>query len=286
MKTKLLALLGAAMLLVSTSCSNKYEDNTITQQSVTNCPTYYTNIATSELKSGSTSYLIELNYTKALADITITNLTLPDGTSYPALSVKGLGFKLNESGECVVTATSVQSEITGFSNAPLVNDFKCTIVNRAIGSEYVPGFSISFNIGSFSVFATQAAHYFFGTTTSTSESNEKYTDNSVAYTYAISKELNTVTLVMSGARFVKDMPAMDITLENLPLTVEGTTFRIIAPSVTPSINGTPFPAFPITNFSAYVDPIKGSNISFTCEPATMPGKYNVVAVTTLFGTQE
>lgn len=70
--------------VLATSCEKTTSNETITEQTLTNCFAYVSDFA-----DGPAAYYtnmgfkVRLNYTKPSADITISGLKLTDGTAYP-----------------------------------------------------------------------------------------------------------------------------------------------------------------------------------------------------------
>ena len=275
-------ILGVLTLVLLASCSKNGSDpDTITQQAITNCFTYYTNSATVSSQAGqSSSYVIELNYTKMTGTVSMIGISTPDGTAYPTMIAKNIPMKV-DGATINLSAATVQSTVEGFATSPLLTDFHMTIVNRAIGEQYVPGFLLDFKLGAYSVFSSMPYQYYYGTTTSVDQAGVPFSSDNVSYELTLSSDLKTATLNMNGAQFIAAMPAMNISLPNLPVTVVGTELVIQADAVTPSINNTPFPNFPITDFRATVNLASNAIISFKCKPGTMPGEYTVTAQTSL-----
>lgn len=281
MKTKLSMILGVLALGFLTSCSNNNDIDTITQQSITGCFSYYSNNVTFEgTAGGTTSYMIELNYTKSTGSITMVGVSIPSGSSYPKLIAKDVPFQV-DGALITMSASSVETEVPGFAQSPALADFHMTLLNRVIENQYVPGYAIDFKLGSYTVFSSMSAQCFYGTTTSTDEQGTVFSTDTPAYNLTLASDLKTASLEISGAQFIASMPAMNITLPNIPVKIAGTNVILEASEITPTINNTPFPSFPISNFKATINLASTANISFQCRPGTMPGMYTVVANTAL-----
>ncbi len=276
MKTRLCMLVAAVALLAS--CSKGTDPDTITQQAITGCYTYYYNPATGESKAGApTGYTIELNYTKATCSIAITGLTLPNGTAYPAVTLPDMPLSIGAGDVLSLNANSVQSSISGFSTSPLFTSVKCRLIHRIINDSYAPAFVISYTVGGYDVTSSIPEAYLFGSTVSTGPDGIPFSTEETQYTIKVASTLDKATISMSGAHFIQQMPALDIDLPDVPMTFDGMTYHLQAAAITPQIKGVPNEGFPITNFEATINIAGESNLNFSCDPRTIDGVFRVAA---------
>lgn len=269
-------LAGVVAILGLTAC-NDNEAETITEQTITDCFAYVTDITTnSEAAYSGVNYKIRLNYTQGKAEITINNLRTPDGKSYPSLVLSEVPFTISENGWKVIKGSDITPKASGFSGVPLFNSFEMRLLDRIVNNGYKPGFSVRFTLNmTHSVLSSDTQQVQFGTTITTSESGEETTTIATSYLLEFNPDTKQVTITMANSQFVPSMPPMNIVLPNISFTVSGTSAIFSASDVTPKIGDTPYPAFPITNLRGTYDFNEGLRMSFDCDPQTVNESFSV-----------
>lgn len=103
-----------------------------------------------------------------------------------------------------------------------------------------------------------------------------YTSTKSTYYISISDDAESAVMTIADADFLQGMPALGEMLFQ-PITCsfnsETNTLTLEADAITPEIAGRPFPAFPISDYSATVVPGKSVRINFICNYRGTP--YNV-----------
>lgn len=277
---KFLGLFSAMFLMAALFCSCD-DDNgggdTITEQSLTSCFEHVVDLttgATADYKN--VGYQTRLNYTKATADVYITNLQTPDGTTFPTMALTNLKWKIDSNEKIVVTGTNVIPSISGYINVPTFSSFKLELLHRIIGESYMPCFCFNYTINNkYSIVSSDANAFLFGTTTSTSDSGAVFESKTTSYQIALNIDTKRLSIGIGGAQFLAGMPAMDIVFDEIPFTFDGSTIKWSVESLTPKIGGTPYPAFPITNLYGEYKVGDALDMDFICTPATAPGSYAI-----------
>lgn len=280
MKRFLGLFLAAVMLLSLGSCDTSSNNDTITEQQFPSCFAYVHDLSTGvNAIYNSVGYTLRLNYSKATADVTITGLRVPDQSnsySYPQLKLTDLPWSI-EKGVTVVSARNVQAS-SASAQPVMLSSFTLKVKDRIItsGSSYIykPGFSVNYTIdGRYSVFSgnTDTA-VMYGITTSTCETPfVHFATDATAYELSFNLDTRTVQILIKGARFMDKMPALDIVLQNIPITFYGTKVTWEAERIIPLIGGVTFETYPITNLKGEYDFSTEMKMEFDCNPATVPG---------------
>lgn len=279
---KVLRLLCAACICVCalSSCDNENDNPTITQQVFPNFFASVTNMAEGVgAVYSNISYGVILNYTDMTADVQINGLRLPDGTSYPAMTLSQIPWTIDKSGWKVIKGSNLTPSVSGIS--PVFNNFEFRIYERILDSEvpnvYSPGVFASFSIDSkYRVISTMSTQTLYGETESTSASGKEFDTHAIEYVVSFNTETRMLNITMNNARFEQDMPMnLNIELRNIPVTFTNSGMNFDVDAIIPSIGGTPFAAFPISNLRGYYNPGEGLEFSFRCDPRTTTESYNV-----------
>jgi len=286
-KLSLIALL-AVIVLAFSSCGNKDDDYKLTtQQNFTQCFAKVTDTHVNHEEftiNSPVTIFLEVEYHSQTCNITISGLKKPDGTSYPSITIEELKWKANEQnwGICdepnpKVTTTAAASEL------PSITGFKFSWNNRDIlgATLHADGVSVcnfSFMIDQrYSVTGSRSELIISGETTSTSESVEPYKSSYPIYTILLKFDTMTADLRITNASFAQEMPLMQMDFLGIPFKFVDYTGKYVleTEALTPSISGTPYPSFPITELKGEIDPSKGGTITFNC--GVRGALYNVSA---------
>ncbi|MBD5233251.1 MAG: hypothetical protein HDS65_03630 [Bacteroidales bacterium] len=235
-------------------------------------------IQLSEANYTDLGYQLRLNYSDLTAEVVISGLKTPDGTSYPTFSLKDIKWTVEEGSKIVVKGTDLVPEMSGFAAKPVFNTFRLELVNRTVDGTYFPGVSMTYTLnGRYSIVSSYADQLLLAKTTSVSDGGEAFSTVSTQYVLNFNMATNRLKITLKQAKFVSGMPAMDIVFDNIPFTFSGNNAVWHVDALTPMLNGNPFAAFPITDLDGSLDFCGNFRLDFICDPATMPGKYDVKA---------
>lgn len=277
LKTLALCLAGICLMTISSCNKNDDDEDTVTEQAFSNCFAFVEDIA-----NGPSAYYdnigfqIRLNYSKATAEVLVTNLRITSGTTYPTFKLVDMPFSIEKDGWINIQANNLTPEMGGYADIPLLTNIRMRLYQRIIDQTYTPGFVARFTInGQYAVTASFANQYVFGTTESTADNGDKFTTSATVYGLLFDTNTRCVNISLIGARFVSSMPAMNISFTNVPFTMRGGKAYFTTESLTPTYEGTPYPSFPITNLSGEFDFGEGLDMTFGCAPARLPNSYTV-----------
>lgn len=274
MKTKFYLALALIAALITSSCSSSNNNDWVVSQTIPGCfSNTIDNTSDANEINGNLSVSIAINYTKVNSEVTITNIKLPDGSSFPQLKLSELPITQTE-GWYIIKADNLTVD-TGSSNPPTITNFELRLFERQIGTgvsaEYQPAMAVSFIINSkYTVYITRAIQYLAGTTNCTG-TNDSYSTKETYYVFGIDPSKKILEIAMRNARFVEGMPKMNFNLRNINFTMHGNTVLFNADALIPYVGNTPNDRYPITRLSGTLDPIRGFSISFDCTPGSMPG---------------
>lgn len=261
--------LGLSML--STSCGDSNNDmvNTLTfpecfayvEDYSSSASAYYRNV----------SYVYALNYTQAKADITINNLKLTDGTTLASIRLAEIPWFIDNEGAIVIKSDKPIT-INSLSGDMTIANLNVRIFQRFIEGTFRPAMNIRYKVNQhFTVTSTTPEQRTYGTTTSTMQGGTPFSTKETYYVMDLDTETRQLKLTMFKAQFIDKMPAMDITISNIPFKLVSNKVVFEAEAKIPTIGGTPFDGFPITNLKGELDLSKGMTLNFDCRPQTMGG---------------
>ncbi len=241
------------------------------------------------------SYEVKWTYSDNVkADLSIIGLQLPDGQKYSSLNFNDVNWKLNNRGWQDITLTDATP-----SNVPgLVFDkLNFQLLNRIYGSLQFPACSVieyTINDSEYRVISLPQQTVEVGTTRVTDPSGKVFTMNdseSPFYYFILNPSDQSGFVVIQGAKFAENMPAMNMKFPGMKFNVDEYGNIILhANEITPTLlsagttdintPGTPFEAAKITNFVSDYRPGSGVDMNFTCTIATKnqpePVAYDVV----------
>lgn len=277
---KILRHLSIALITVFglISCSSDKDNDTITNQTFSNFVAVVNDLTTGGTAYyNNVSFFVELNYSRMIASVQISGLKLPDGTTYPTLTVSDVPWNISSDGWKTIKGTSLPSHPSGSVGAFTSFEFKIyeRILTENDKTTYSPGVCANFTIdGRYKIVCTYSPQTLNGKATVTSEGNT-YTSNNSEYICTLNTDTRMLSILMNKAQFAPGMPALNMELRSIPVTLRGTNFDFDVEHTTPYIEGTAFDAFPITELKGSFNPASGLNFSFICAPRTQAGSYNV-----------
>lgn len=270
------------MLALATSCSSNSDSDTITEQAF---PGFFANIE--ELTTGATavynnvSYSVRLNYTAQTADVQISGLRLPDGTSYPTMTLSGMRWIIDRDGWKVISASNITPAISGISNLPKFNSFEFRIYERFLEinqqSVYSPGVCARYTVNSiYNVLSSDTPQILYGETDVETVGGSDYESKAVEYVVAYNPDTRMLSLQMNGFRFRPGSAVgYDLELRNIPVTVQNGAMYFYAESIIPYLENTPFEACTFTNLRGEFNPGDGLEFTFNCTPRNDTESYIV-----------
>jgi hypothetical protein len=276
LKHSIFAITAIAMACGFCSCDDNDNEQKATQ-TISDAYCYIINKTNGEIThSDDLTYVIDFNYTKYTADITILNLTLPNGESYSDVKISDVPFGYDNNWE-VCSATN--PTITANGSAPQITAFKLKVYDRLYSATltHIPGFFVSFTTGNYTVQSSHEPFVLLGTTVSTPQNGEAYTSEESIYTVTLNHEAATADLTITNARFHARMPeGLEMVFKDIPFNyMADGTISLAADDVIPYIGNTPYnDQYPITNLNALITPDEGMDLQFTCTVFNIPFSVN------------
>lgn len=243
------------------------------------------------------SYAFKFDFKAQKCDITATDLKYLDDNTSTTFTLSNLPLS-NEKYPSIVQGVNTPGPVA-FQGADgqnhVVTDIRLFCMldpyrlfddNKQRNSVY-----LSFKIDGNIVKAIEYDQYFFGTTSTTdlaSATQAPVTSTSARYRLQLKrKDANTslaADLTILNPRFIPNMPVERMTFPDIPLTLTTDGYSLEAEKIIPTISGTPYPAFPITDLAASVVFENSFTLEFTC--ISPKGSYQVNADTTPYALRD
>lgn len=277
----------AMMALTLTSClDNDNNDNEISKSfTYDQCFAVVENLITNEktvvLKPKVTVNMVS-SKSKFTGQITLTNFQLPDMPNYtfelPETAVSERtsdDIMWIESG--IMRPTNLTDGLVAFNNVKMgILQLGYMLNNNVISMNY---YTLHFEYnGKYRVDVYPLSQPLYARTNVVFDADPTQTFNTTETKYTLNFDPETLkcSIDVKGAKFVSDMPSMDMTFPNIPFTSQNGSLKIETAGLTPTIRGVEFPQFPITNLSTVFTPLQNATLNFSCNPAEK-GLYNVEA---------
>lgn len=266
-----------AALLLLCACSSSDSD-TVTEQRFPSCFAYVNDMTTGvDATYSQVGYTLRLNYTNLTAEVDITNLRTTDGNSYSLITLQNVPWTIDRDGCIKVSGSNIPAK-TGTGSSLVFSSFNIRLTERMVDNQYSPGFVIYYTIDMrHAVLSSNQDQVIFGKTISTSDSGKPFETENTVYKLYFNADTRRLNLSMLKASFIGQMPAMNIDLENIPFTFEGQSARFSVDNIIPKIGGKDYPSFPISNLKGQFNFGNDFTLTFICDPAMAPGKYDVSA---------
>lgn len=289
---KFLRLTPLALVALMVSC-NDVETDTKSTQGFTNCYAIVTDTHTGTVSVTQPLTIgLALNWTQSTAEMAVTGLTI-NGSTYPQLSLLDISWGPTQDKLWAKSSTSAPSAVTSTNQRVDVTDFNMQWSDRLDIPglplyTYDPALSYSFELEKrYMIVGSRSPFNFWGTTTAASEGVDPFTSGVNQITATPNFEKMTMTVLVNGAQFASQMPALNIQLDNIPLEFVdgGKKFEFKAETIVPTIANVPYENYICSNVHGTLDPEKGMTFSFDCN--VMGRKiYNVSTAPTVFGYRE
>lgn len=259
-------IVGVAAAAGLVSCNSSDPSDYVTEQTISSCFAYSETPGSDSHMATSVSYYVKLNYTQQTAEVSISNLELSDGVTYPKMTFTGIPFTIESYGWKKISGTMLSPTIAGYGSVPLFSSFEIKILDRYYGtSMYIPAMTAKFLVNnSVSVFSSLPVQLFAGTTESFAPDNESFKTTSSIYIVDLDFNTMKANVDITGAQFADKMPALDISFEDIPFNLSGQKVILSADNITPLLGATPQPDYPVSGFVAEYDFAKGMTLSFGC----------------------
>lgn len=262
----------ALLALAVASCIPSGSGETVEEKTFPSCFVNVTDIADgTNTVYTQVAYQLTLNYTNNTADLLVSNLRLPDETTYPTMTLKNMPISYDKEGWIIVKGTAVSPEMTGVGNKPLLDNIEIKLLNRYSDLGYVLALLIQYTInGRYSVASSFAGQLLFGKTKSVlvgSDPAQTFETDESNYELLFDFTKKTLKMTINNAKFLDKMPnGMNIVLKDIPFTMSGATAHWNVDAIKPYLADVPQENFPITDMVGNFNFGSGMTMRFTCKP--------------------
>lgn len=154
------------------------------------------------------------------------------------------------------------------ASGPLVTDLDIvTLAKATVGDTDMDGMAVSYDVdGAYEVTNVPYHAVFAGTTeTVNNNSQNSFVSTDPIYTVDINPANMTAVLKIAGAKFDPNMPALGVMeFAGLDATIVDGGYVLTSASLVPTIAGTPYPRYAITNLRMKAELDGETDLEFTC----------------------
>ncbi len=284
MKTHFLSLFAAMMVaLVSTSCI-KDDDVTVTSTVTRNYSecfnTVFDNTNGSVIIDDNAKYSLEI---KSYSDGTmagklkVTGLYIDPSISHRDFEFDDMTINQDSKGYYIMEGTNVVP--SNLSGAAGINFTKVRFtmldvmesVNMGTAVTIRTVYSASFVVNNrFDINAYALTNYLYGTTKTVDAAGSEYQTGATRYVLVFDPVKKTARIDITGAQFIQQMPALNMTFPDIPFTADAATLTLKSPNFIPTIANVPQESFAISNLDGTFNPQNGALLlDFYCNPMNM-----------------
>ena len=293
---KLFRLLLSAMVVLGLSSCLGSSSNTMTQEFTPYIQTYVVETATgSGVLSSGTIYKVHNDIDNGTLSLEITSLKMPNNT-FLTLNIENQRYSFNEQGAMVVRVPSYTLTYAGMTHT--VTNLSYEYYSRYMGTQAFPMVNLSFDLdGDYSVRAIYSPAYYWGTTTVVDQDGKTFVNSDQSSFYGIQffPETKKATIGAFSAKFAEGMPALNMTFEEVPFTLNQYNYSASASEIIPKIGGTPYPDYMITDLTMSGTWGGQQSLQFTCtitkedeetNEKVVTGTYRVSAMLSILPSNE
>lgn len=211
------------------------------------------------------TYRVSFDNDDKTATVKMENVVWADGTQAASYVFTGVEWKFNPDNKARVIDCA--RLIPDGAMTPVISDLEITMYEpHEFGDKVVPGMSVSYTVdGKYDVTNVPYRTMFTGAT-ETVNSTDNSSFETTKTTYAVDIDPNSMTAVLkiTNAAFAENMPSLNMEFPGLIVNVVDGGYRLHSEMLIPTIAGTPYPRFAITDFEMDVELDGDSRLEFGC----------------------
>ena len=259
-------LTALALGVVMTSCgSDEKTVHDITEAITTSSFSYVTDQnGVGRVFSGPT-YRVSFDNDEKTAVVKMENVVWADGAQPASYVFTGVSWKFNPDNKARVL--ECDRLVPDGASAPVVTDLEITMYEpEEINGQVASGLSVSYTAdGKYDVTNVPYRTIFTGATeTVNSTDNTAFETTKTTYAVDIDPKSMIGVLKITNAAFAENMPSLNMEFPGLVVIVEDGGYRLHSDMLIPTIAGTPYPRFAISDFEMDVDLDGDSHLEFGC----------------------
>lgn len=209
--------LGAASMGLA-ACSSTPDEPEITNQQLTGYYNIISNLDTGDITVATgISYDVTYNYTDKTMTMKMSGLQLPDGTSYPTLTIGPLAWTADGQWKLSQAAT-VQTSGSNYFSAPQLTNFSFQLADRYMDENtYTATTFMRFTVNGYSVVSLPKTQTVWGNTTVTHSPTGYVVDNdNMVYVVEVNPETQLASLTVNNFSLTDEMNINAVTIRDIP----------------------------------------------------------------------
>ncbi len=211
------------------------------------------------------TYRVSFDNDDKTATVKMENVVWADGAQSASYVFTGVAWKFNPDNKArVIDADRL---IPDGAMMPVITDLEITMYElKEIDGQTVSGLSVSYTAeGKYDVTNVPYRTMFTGSTeTVNTTDNSSFETTKTTYAVDIDPQSMTGVLKINSAAFAENMPSLNMEFPGLIVNVVDGGYRLHSDMLIPTIAGTPYPRFAITDFEMDVELDGDSRLEFKC----------------------
>lgn len=262
-------LLALPVLLISCSDDNNDPSHITETQSLSGSREMFTVSVVNNVNVSAIStpdYSVDFHVDDNTADVKITGLRLAENETAQSLILKDLRWGKGRDGKSrVIEAARVKPDNSDLT----LTDLRIVFYDpEQINGQTLKGASVEFDVnGIYEVNAIPYTSVLSGTSiTTNATAGTTFQSTKTVYTFSIDPQTRKADIIVTGASFAANMPSLgDMHFDDVDVTFTDSGYSLYCAALTPSISGTPYPNYAITNLMGDVDPDDNeTDFQFNC----------------------
>lgn len=200
------------------------------------------------------------------ATVVVENVRFAQGMPEIDMELSGLSWTLTSNSFMTIKAKDVIPVVDGEAMPEYtIDQLTIGVLDRSSQNDHTV-FNISYSVlgGSFQVVAIPTQVKYYGVTDVRNiAASTDFSTTDPCYVISFSEDL-TADVDIYGAKFAQNMPAQNMSFNDIPVVVTSNGYTLAISDLVPEIAGVPYPNYPITNFNAVADFASGVDVYFNC----------------------
>lgn len=211
------------------------------------------------------TYRVSFDNDEKTATVKMENVVWADGTQAASYVFTGVDWKFNPDNKArVIDCNRLQPD---GAQTPVITDLDITMYEpKEINGQTVAGLSVSYTVdGKYEVTNVPYRTMFTGSTETVNKTdNSSFETTKTTYAVDIDPQSMTGVLKITSAAFASNMPSLNMEFPGLIVNVVDGGYRLHSDNLIPTIAGTPYPRFAISDFEMDVELDGDSRLEFGC----------------------
>lgn len=255
-----------AMITMLSSCGSDNNDNNYSSASMSDCYNYvYRSDAPMEgVTTSGATYVVQFNNSDKTAAFGFTGLRMGASSSVEAATFANIQWSYDDrTGERLINAPT----LTSTDGRTTIQNLKLRYIRMVSAQSmlFYDGMWITFDMDGQGVTVIPESIWYVADTEVTSPMGLPYTTSETSYIVNLKPDEGKADLTINNPKFAAEMPTLSqMEFGGMSLQMTPTGYVIVSDSLIPSISGTPYPSFAVSDLSLSGTMDASGTLQFNC----------------------